>query len=137
MAGRRGGAAGGEGCLRLEEQFEQARGGDTEAWARLVALAHPSLVRWLAGHLPARLSRRVAADDLAQEVWTTAWQRRASFSARGPGSLCAWLRGIARNKLGDATKRARTGKRDTAREAGTASQAPERGRSPSSAAGGR
>lgn len=49
------------------------------------------------GFLAARLSRKEEAEDLAQEVFFTAFRKRATFS--GEVKIEAWFRGIARNLL--------------------------------------
>lgn len=51
----------------------------------------------LRGYLAGQLYNIAEADDLAQEVFVTAWQDLASF--RRGGDFGAWLRGIARNRL--------------------------------------
>ena len=51
----------------------------------------------LRGYLAGQLYNLAETDDLAQEVFVTAWRDLASFK-RG-GDFSAWLRGIARNRL--------------------------------------
>jgi RNA polymerase sigma-70 factor (ECF subfamily) len=51
--------------------------------------------RWLTAYLLALTGDRVLVDDLVQEVFLVAYERRASFE---PGTnFGGWLRGIARN----------------------------------------
>jgi RNA polymerase sigma-70 factor (ECF subfamily) len=86
---------------------ERARGGDVAAFAALVARHEARVrrfVRRAAGH---------AADDIAQEAFLKAWQRRAEW--RGRGSYQGWLLRIAWTTFLDFDRSAR---RRTAREAG-------------------
>ena len=71
----------------------RARAGSVEAFGELVNL-HEGWVRAL---LRGRLKDWSAADDLAQEVFVTAFRKIRQF--RGDGCLDAWLRGIAMNLL--------------------------------------
>jgi RNA polymerase sigma-70 factor (ECF subfamily) len=68
-------------------------GGDLGAFEELVK-RHQAGVR---GFLAARLSRKDEVEDLAQEVFLTAFRKMATFS--GHANVGAWLRGIARNLL--------------------------------------
>ncbi|YCM46077.1 sigma-70 family RNA polymerase sigma factor [Verrucomicrobiaceae bacterium 227] len=77
-----------------EDQIvEAAMRGDLPAFEKLVRI-HQGAVR---GFLAARLSRGDDAEDLAQEVFITAYRRRKTFS--GEVKIESWLRGIARNLL--------------------------------------
>jgi RNA polymerase sigma-70 factor (ECF subfamily) len=71
----------------------RARGGDLEAFGRLVR-RHELGVR---AFLAARLDDRHEAEDLAQEVFITAYRNLETFAPDRP--LSAWLRGIASNLL--------------------------------------
>ena len=53
--------------------------------------------RWLTAYLLACTGQHAAAEDLRQEVFRIAIEKRATFDPRQP--LGAWLRGIARNVL--------------------------------------
>lgn len=70
-----------------------AQTGDTEAFARLVQ-RHQHGVR---ACLAARMDDPHEAEDLAQEVFVTAFQKIGEFDAERP--LAAWLRSIAFNLL--------------------------------------
>ncbi|MCA9488610.1 MAG: sigma-70 family RNA polymerase sigma factor [Myxococcales bacterium] len=76
----------------MEREVRAAAGGDQQAFAGLVD-ATSSMV-WAvlrsAGHDHAR------TQELAQEVYLTAWQRLPTL--REPAAFVTWLRGIARNK---------------------------------------
>lgn len=67
--------------------------GDLKSFEVLVKM-HQAGVR---GFLAARLSRKEEAEDLAQEVFLTAFRKRSTFS--GEVKIEAWFRGIARNLL--------------------------------------
>lgn len=67
--------------------------GDLVSFEKLVK-KHQAAIR---GFLAARLTRREDAEDLAQDVFITAFRKRKSFS--GEVQIEAWFRGIARNLL--------------------------------------
>ncbi len=72
----------------------QARGpGWMEAFGELVRLNEG----WVRGFLRSRVRDWSAADDLAQEVFVTAFRRVKTF--RGEAGFEGWLRGIAVNHL--------------------------------------
>lgn len=71
----------------------RVRGGDLEAFGALVR-RHELGVR---AFLAARLDDRHEAEDLAQEVFVTAYRNLDGYSPDRP--LGAWLRGIAANLL--------------------------------------
>lgn len=52
---------------------------------------------WVRGYLRSRLADWTAADDLAQDVFVTAYLKMRDF--RGDSGVASWLRGIARNHL--------------------------------------
>ncbi len=79
-----------EGSEQLVRSSQQ---GDIEAFGHLVLL-HEGFLRTF---LRSRLRDRHAADDLAQDVFITAFQRIRDF--RIGESFDAWLRGIAHNHL--------------------------------------
>lgn len=67
--------------------------GDSEAFAVIVR----DNQRWLRGYFRARLSDWAAADDLAQDVFVTAFLKIRGF--RGDSSVESWLHAIAHNHL--------------------------------------
>lgn len=72
----------------------QARGHDwMDAFGELVRL-HEG---WVRGFLRSRIRDWAAADDLAQDVFVTAFRRVQTYS--GEASFEGWLRGIAVNHL--------------------------------------
>ncbi|MFU8894434.1 MAG: sigma-70 family RNA polymerase sigma factor [Luteolibacter sp.] len=52
---------------------------------------------WVRGYLRSRLTDWTAADDLAQDVFVTAYAKMRDF--RGDSGVASWLRGIAHNHL--------------------------------------
>ena len=73
--------------------------GDRDAFGAIVA-RYQSLVCSIAYSATGSLSR---SEDLAQETFIEAWRKLAAL--REPGSLRAWLCGIARNLVNDALRR--------------------------------
>lgn len=73
--------------------LDRARDGDVAAFGVLVE-RHQTLVR---GWLRVRLADWASADDLAQEVFVTAFRRLRTFAGESP--FAGWLVGIARNHL--------------------------------------
>jgi RNA polymerase sigma-70 factor, ECF subfamily len=79
----------------LARLAERARDGDAAAFRGLVDAATPRLYR-LALRL---LGDRDEADDVVQETFTRAWDRRGEL--RDPAAALGWLAGIARNAARD------------------------------------
>lgn len=81
----------------MEDEFQKrpevAPSVDSDAFAGIVR----DNQRWLRGFLRARMSDWAAADDLAQDVFVTAFLKICEF--RGDSSVETWLRGIANNHL--------------------------------------
>ncbi|WP_018353444.1 RNA polymerase sigma factor [Longispora albida] len=70
----------------------------TEAWFRATYAEHyPAVVRYGLR----RLGSMTAAEELAQEVFLTAWRRRADV----PGQALPWLYGVARRVLANSLRR--------------------------------
>ncbi len=69
------------------------------------------LDRFVRRKLPADVRRVVAAEDVLQEVWTSAYRRISGFEPRGPDDFDRWLRKITESKLVDAIRYARRSKR--------------------------
>lgn len=79
-----------------DELLRQARArgqGSLDAFDCLVRLNQA----WVRGFLRARIRDWAAADDLAQDVFMTAYRRLGSF--HGESGFEGWLRGIATNHL--------------------------------------
>lgn len=75
-----------------KELARKAAAGDTAAFSQLVRLHEGAVRRFLA-----RLTRGDGADDLAQEVFLSAWRNGGRW--RGEGSYRAWLMRIAWNSF--------------------------------------
>lgn len=76
-----------------DQLIPRAQDGDIAAFGALVD-QHQSLVR---GWFRVRLGDWASADDLAQEVFVTAFRRIRTYT--GEGAFAGWLVGIARNHL--------------------------------------
>lgn len=74
-----------------DDLIRAAQDGDITAFGTLVD-RHQTLVR---GWLRVRLGDWASADDLAQEVFVTAFKRIRTYASDAP--FAAWLTGIARN----------------------------------------
>lgn len=94
----------------------RAQDGDPGAFRQLVELTHERLYR-LAFHL---VRDRDEAEDVVQETFIRAWQRRGEL--RDPGAVVPWLSRIARNAARD---RLRWWKRRPDRERAGAERADE------------
>jgi RNA polymerase sigma-70 factor, ECF subfamily len=73
--------------------IRSAQGGDIEAFSELVRMHHQGVHAYLV----VRMAGMHDADDLAQEVFVTAFRRLTDFDAERP--LAPWLRSIALNLL--------------------------------------
>ncbi len=74
------------------------RHGDEQAARRLMAALYPSVMSIIRGRLP----RRVAEEDLAQEVFVRFFEKLGSYDGRAP--LAHWLSRIAVNVCIDALR---------------------------------
>ena len=73
--------------------LERARQGDLDAFGQIIHLHQ----KWVRGYLRGQLRDWASADDLAQDVFVTAFRKLKSY--RADSSLESWLRGIAHNHL--------------------------------------
>jgi RNA polymerase sigma-70 factor (ECF subfamily) len=122
-----------------DDVVRRAQRGDPEAQRLLYEHYIPLLRARIQRRLPSLVRRKVAASDVIQEAWLTAFQRLPSFEFRSEGTFEAWLARIVENKVRDEVRRfLRTGKRDARREGPDAATAGVRGktRSPSSVVSG-
>lgn len=85
--------------MELETLVKASRAGDTGAFGRIVAM-YQRLVCSVAYSQTGDVQQ---SEDIAQETFVAAWQRLADL--REPGSIAAWLCGIARNKSRTAFRR--------------------------------
>jgi RNA polymerase sigma-70 factor, ECF subfamily len=81
-------------CPTAEDALiRTAQGGDLESFSELVRIHHQGIYAYLV----VRMSGVHDADDLAQEVFVTAFRRLSDFDPERP--LAPWLRSIALNLL--------------------------------------
>ena len=85
--------------LADEELWRLSLEGDREAFGRIVA-RYQALICSLAY---SRCGSLQESEDLAQEVFVSAWKRLKEL--REPGKLRHWLCGIARNRIADVVRR--------------------------------
>lgn len=85
--------------------------GDLVATQILLTHHHAALVAYVKQRMPARLARRLSAEDLCQEVYIVVVRHLAEFEHRGPGSFFGWLCTIADRKLIDEIRATRAAKR--------------------------
>jgi len=93
------------------ELLERIRNGDADARERLLVRYQPrifQIVRMLIGD---RMRRRVESADLVQETLLEAVQRLDGFEPKGPGSLLAWFKKLARSAVCAEADRAAARKR--------------------------
>ncbi|GAB2651520.1 RNA polymerase sigma factor [Arenimonas aestuarii] len=79
----------------IERDLPAAQGGDTVAYGRLVAATQ----RMVASVALAITRDLQASEDIAQDTFLTAWQRRGQLD--NPQSFLPWLRQVARNRAID------------------------------------
>ena len=79
--------------IDLTTLLDRIERGETDLYLQVVRRYELPLRSYLAG----QLYNITEADDLAQEVFITAWRDLGSF--RRSGDFGAWLRGIARHRL--------------------------------------
>jgi RNA polymerase sigma-70 factor (ECF subfamily) len=81
-----------------------ARTGSQAALRALFTRNEAALHGFLERRLPPRLRRKVAPEDVMQEVWLVAAARLAEFEDRGEGAFRAWVMRIAELKLREAMR---------------------------------
>ncbi len=59
----------------------------------------PALLRHLARKIPVKMRGVIAAEDVLQELWITAFRGMSSFRPQGPDSLDRWLTTLAERVL--------------------------------------
>jgi RNA polymerase sigma-70 factor (ECF subfamily) len=81
--------------LRLAAQ------GDKASWGKLLTLYVERLSRLIALRLDRRIQGRVDAGDVIQEIYLEAWRHLPDYVQHPSMPFYLWLRGLARNKLGE------------------------------------
>ena len=66
---------------------------------------------YISAKIPCDLASVLAADDVMQEVWLTAFRGRATFRADRPDALARWITTLTNRRLVDAFRAARALKR--------------------------
>lgn len=99
-----------------QSNIERLTNGDYEALAELFDQHRAALWRMIHARLDRRLSRRIDADDIVQQVFVDAANRISSFNNMGPNSFYVWLKLIATQTLADAFRRHLAQKRDALRD---------------------
>jgi RNA polymerase sigma-70 factor (ECF subfamily) len=93
-----------------------ARAGSSDAVGEILESCRTYLMLIANEELDRDLRAKVAASDLVQETFVAAQGKIDQFSGETTDDLNAWLRGILNNKLQDARRRYRAGKRLITRE---------------------
>lgn len=83
----------------LTPDVERAARGDREAFARLIAATQSTVTALTL----ARVGVRAEAEEIAQEVYLSAW--RGLGSLKNPSSFLPWIRQLARNQSNEALRR--------------------------------
>jgi RNA polymerase sigma-70 factor (ECF subfamily) len=82
--------------------LERVRGGDQDAWRRLLAIYEPLIRQWLRRAAP----QAGDLDDLAQQILTVLVRKLPAFRHSGrPGAFRAWLRRVCVCELHDFRRR--------------------------------
>ena len=89
----------------------RAVGGDTLALKLLLTDSRDRLCQHLSNRLPPDLHPSLDVEDVVQETLTDVFRRIGTFEAREPGSFYRWVATIGLNRLRDAIRRERAGKR--------------------------
>ncbi len=82
-----------------EEILALAQQGDPIAWSQLVTKYQTRLRRMINVYLDSRLSARVDASDVVQEVFICAAKRLPDYLKNRPVDFYPWLRGLVRDEL--------------------------------------
>lgn len=83
------------------------RGGDREAFTRLIDRHRPALTRWARGRLPYWARGAVDTEDLIQDVLIKSMHALDEFEARGDGALQAYLRQAVLHRIRDEIRKSR------------------------------
>ena len=91
----------------LRTLIDRAKGGDREAFNRLVEGCGRQVETAVLSFVDPKLRGNLAVEELVQETFVIAFESIDSFEWRSEGSLVAWLGGIARNVVYTAVRKAR------------------------------
>jgi RNA polymerase sigma-70 factor (ECF subfamily) len=101
---------------QISELLTQSRQGDAEAIDKLLDLYRNYLYLLARTQIDLRLARRLTPSDAVQETLLRAFKNFSRFRGGTEAELAAWLRRILARSLADATRQARSQKRDVQRE---------------------
>ena len=96
--------------------IEQARGGSSAAYGRLLEGCRKYLLLIANDALDSGLRPKGGASDLVQETFVQAQRDLAGFTGTTEQELLAWLKAILNHRIGTQTRRYGTKKRDVERE---------------------
>jgi len=115
-----------------ERLLQAARGGDRDALDAVYARHRGRLVAFVASRIRPGQAGAATAEDIVQEVHLESARRIDAFAPEGPAAFYRWLVAIARFKIQEAVRSARTRKRSA--EEPLAFDPVSRGTSPSGGA---
>lgn len=111
----------------FEDHLNQARGGDGEAFRRIVTPFEPALKRLFLGAMGPHLRARVEWADLLQETYRRAWRDVNQLRGETELAFWKWLSAIARHAVQDQVRHHRV----RPETVGVPENLPIDGRSPS------
>jgi RNA polymerase sigma-70 factor, ECF subfamily len=96
--------------------LEGAKAGSADAVGQVLETCRTYLVLIAKEELDRDLRAKIGASDLVQETFVIAQRDFERFHGESPEDLLAWLRGILLNKLLEARRKYKSGKREITRE---------------------
>ena len=104
----------------LAALVQRAKGGEAEAFGRLVSEFRAELLSHVRRRMSPALRRKTDEEDIVQSAAREAFEQFDGFELRGPSSLRNWLVVIAERKLSEVRKHYQSRKRSIRREASIA-----------------
>src|SRR5438874_3171351 len=89
----------------------EAAGGSSAALQRLFYLYHKRLLSYVTKHMPIELQHQAEPQDVLQDTFFEVTRRINEFKQEGDGAFFRWTATIARNRIIDLSRMARTLKR--------------------------
>jgi RNA polymerase sigma-70 factor (ECF subfamily) len=83
----------------IHDLIRDAQAGDSDAFAALTTIYRQRLEAIAAARMSPAIRRRIAVEDVVQEVYTRALESLDRFTWRGDDSFLRWLGTIARNVI--------------------------------------
>jgi RNA polymerase sigma-70 factor (ECF subfamily) len=96
---------------QTNDLVRRAVGGDTLALKLLLTESRDRLCEHLSNRVPPDLRPSLGVEDVVQEALLEVFRRIETFEVRGPRSFYRWVATIGLNRLRDAIRRERAGKR--------------------------